>query len=369
MSKIKFSKKIEQIPLKVFNILENSKIPQVKFRSRIMKNIVKNQATNIWELGEIKTKKSAKNVPGSISLIRYIELSNLLKNLYNKNKTVTLREVYYISENWKVGKFNTQPESDKAIEELEVYSECIREEFCVRAEPRGTIAGPILIREKLRNMDGTTAKYRKIHCQKDVGRLGYTLPSMIQDFEILECSANFVLAVETAGMYARLLEDNFDVKYNCVLVSLRGQPSRMAKLVIKQLAQKHGLKVAVFTDCDPWSHRILAALKYGSIKTSHLSNKLATPGVIYIGVLPTDITKYKLRGEPLKKSDKLALSEILKDPRFNSDFWREQIQHLLDLGVKSEQQALLKYGFKYVSTVYLPEKLKQHGIIKTTSES
>lgn len=355
--------KISSIPLKIVDKLLRSEIPEISIRARTPNNITKNQITQVWNLGNITSVKSAKNVPGSISLIRYVELANLLSKLKKDGKTVTLREVYYLSENFKIGKFNTQPESDRVIEELEVYLNKIREEFRVRAQPRGNIAGPLIIRQKLRVTAGQPVKYRLIDCQKDVGRLGYSLPSMIEDFEIVSCDAKFVLAIETAGMYSRLLEDNFDKKYGAILVSLRGQPSRMCKLVINQLAKKFKLRVAVFTDGDPWSMRILAAIKYGSIKTSHLSERLVTPEVSYIGVLPTDITQYNLRGEPLKKSDKMALSEILKDKRFDNNFWRSQIQHMLTIGLKSEQQALLKYGFKYVSDTYLPKKLKEFGII------
>ena len=47
----------------------------------------------------------------------------------------------------------------------------------------------------------------------------------------------------------------------------------------------------------------------------------------------------------------------LSDPRFRDGWWQEQIQLMLDMGKKAEQQSLAKYGLDFVTDTYLPEKL------------
>ena len=51
------------------------------------------------------------------------------------------------------------------------------------------------------------------------------------------------------------------------------------------------------------------------------------------------------------------------DPRFKDEFWVSEIQAMLDMKKKAEQQALAKYGLDYVTDRYLPEKLTDMGIL------
>ncbi len=122
------------------------------------------------------------------------------------------------------------------------------------------------------------------------------------------------------------------------------------------------LPVIVFTDGDPWSFRIFASVAYGAIKTAHISEYLATPTAEYIGITASDITNYDLPTDKLTDMDVRALNAELKDPRFNDDFWRGEIETMLKLNKKAEQQALAKYGLDYVTDKYLPDKLTNMGV-------
>jgi len=53
----------------------------------------------------------------------------------------------------------------------------------------------------------------------------------------------------------------------------------------------------------------------------------------------------------------------MTDPRFNDEFWRNEIQAMLQINKKAEQQALAKYGLDYVTDTYLPEKLGPLGLM------
>ncbi len=73
----------------------------------------------------------------------------------------------------------------------------------------------------------------------------------------------------------------------------------------------------------------------------------------------SDILNYDLPTDKLNDKDIAALNAELKDPRFNSEMWRDEIETMLRIGKKAEQQALAKYGLNYVTSTYLPEKLSQ----------
>ncbi|MCJ2563897.1 MAG: DNA topoisomerase VI, partial [Candidatus Thermoplasmatota archaeon] len=52
------------------------------------------------------------------------------------------------------------------------------------------------------------------------------------------------------------------------------------------------------------------------------------------------------------------------DPRFKDRFWKDEIELMLKIKKKAEQQALAKYGLDFATDTYLPEKLTQLGLLK-----
>ena len=173
-----------------------------------------------------------------------------------------------------------------------------------------------------------------------------------------------VIAIETGGMYARLIENGFDEKYQAILVHLKGQPARSTRRVLNRLSSEFDLPITVFTDGDPWSYRIFASIAYGAIKSAHISEILVTPSARFIGVQPSDIRDYDLPSDTLTEQDIAALKAELTDPRFAGDYWREQINLQLTLNLKSEQQAFAARGLDFVTDEYLPSRLSDMGVIR-----
>ena len=228
----------------------------------------------------------------------------------------------------------------------------------MRPEESGaTIMGPLHLREQTRRGE------REIHCQKDVGEGGYQIPNNPDTIDFLDHDADFILCVETGGMRDRLVENGFDDEYNTVVVHLKGQPARATRRITRRLHDELDLPVTVFTDGDPWSYRIFGSVAYGSIKSAHLSDYLATPDAQFIGIQPEDIVEYDLPTDPLSDSDVNALESELEDPRFQSDYWTEQIELQLDIEKKSEQQSLASHGLDFVTETYLPERLDEMGVL------
>ncbi len=342
----------------IYEQMKEGKIPEIRITTRTKQNIEFREDSEVWVYGDRKSVRSAKSVKGAYQLLRMVYVIGFLKEQLRQNKSSTLRELYYVSENWGLAKFNEQLESDRLIEDLEILTGFQRESFNVRPEEDGaTVLGPIRIREKTRRGE------RVIHCQDDVGEGGYQIPTNVDNLEFLDCDAKFVIAIETGGMRDRLVENGFDEKFDAIIVHLKGQPARSTRRLLRRLNTELNLPVVVFTDGDPWSYRIFASVAYGSIKSAHLSEYLATPSAKFVGIRPSDIVKYDLPSDKLTEEDIRALNSILSDPRFSDDFWQREVKLQLDLGRKSEQQALAKYGLDFVTDTYLPERLSEMGIL------
>lgn len=333
-------------------------IPHLSLPSRTRGNIEYSIKDDVWVYGDQETHRSVKTIRGAKSLLKTVYLAELLiKEHLRNNRGSTLREIYYISEGWDIAKFHEQAESDRLIEDLEIVTGLHREDFHIRPEEDGAaVFGPLRLREQTRRGE------REIHCQEDVGEAGYQIPFNVDNIQFLKHDARMVMAIESGGMYARLIENGFDEEYKCILVHIKGQPARSTRRIIKRLNAELSLPVVVFTDGDPWSYRIFASLAYGAIKSAHLSEHLVTPTAKFVGVQPTDIVDYNLSTDKLTDQDMHALRSELTDPRFNTDYWKKQIQLQIDLKKKAEQQAFAGKGLDYVTKTYLPERLSELGI-------
>ena len=60
---------------------------------------------------------------------------------------------------------------------------------------------------------------------------------------------------------------------------------------------------------------------------------------------------------------KVRVGHELEDPRFQTEYWREQIELQLDIDKKAEQQALASRGLDFVTDTYLPERLAEMGVL------
>jgi DNA topoisomerase-6 subunit A len=343
-----------------YDQFDEGDVPRMQVPTRTKTNIEYDEDKNVWVYGDKTSTRTAKSVRGAQKLLKAAYTIEFLVQQIDEERSSTLRELYYLSESWDLdeAQFSGQDESNSLVEDLEIVSGATREDFHMRPEESGaTVMGPLLLREQTRRGE------REIHCQKDVGEGGYQIPNNPDTIEFLDNDADFVLAVETGGMRDRLVENGFDEEYNSLIVHLKGQPARATRRITKRLHDELDLPVVVFTDGDPWSYRIYGSVAYGSIKSAHLSEYLATPAADFVGIRPEDIVDYDLPTDPLSDSDVNALESELEDPRFQTDFWEEQIELQLDIEKKSEQQSLASRGLDFVTDTYLPERLDEMGVV------
>lgn len=351
-----------EIANSIYDQLSAGKVPKMVIPLRTKSNIKFDPKLAVWKYGKAVGARSAKKTKGAQMLLRTMFVLEFIEDMIAQNKSSTLREMYYISEGWGKGKFSSQDESNLLAEDLEIVTKCMREDFKLRPEENGaSVIGDLVLTETDRK-----GKVKKINCQDDVGDSGYGIPYNVEKdkIKLVESDAKFVLAIETGGMFDRLVENGFTEGAGALLVHLKGQPARSTRRFIKRLNEEMNLPVVAFTDGDPWSFRIYASLAFGAIKTAHISEYLATPTAEFVGITASDIVNYELPTDKLTDMDIRALNAELKDPRFNDEFWRGEIETMLQLNKKAEQQALAKYGLDYVTDTYLPEKLTELGLMK-----
>jgi DNA topoisomerase-6 subunit A len=221
-------------------------------------------------------------------------------------------------------------------------------------EHSGSVSGPLVVIDR-----DSTGRVSRIDCTS-FGSGAYSVPSSVEELEF-ETSADFVLLIETGGMFQRLQSHRFWERANCILVDMGGVPTRAVRRFARRLADEQGLPVYAFVDCDPYGiANIYRTLKVGSGSAAHINKFFCVPTAHFLGVTPQDIVDYRLPTHPLKDVDvKRARDALKNDPFFDSHpQWRRAIEQLLQMGVRAEQQALAMWGLNYVIDEYLPRKLE-----------
>jgi len=334
--------------------------PTMSLPVRTKKNIQFDKRLGVYKYGRKRTVRDASSLGSARQLLRALHIIEFIEEMIDNGKSSTLREMYYISEGWGNGKFGSQNESNNLAEDLEIVTRCLREDFRLRPEEDGSrIIGNMTFNELNRR-----GEWMRINARDDVGDSGYGVPYNVEaeKIELVEHDVDFIMAIETGGMFDRLVENGFDEDFRAGLIHLKGQPARSTRRIIKRMNEEWDLPVVVFLDGDPWSFRIYASIAYGAIKTAHISEYLATPSADYLGITADDIGAYDLPSDDLSAKDIEALKAELTDPRFSDGRWQQWIKDMLEMGKKAEQQSLAKYGLDYVTDEYLPEKLKQLGL-------
>jgi len=331
------------------------KKPTMKFPVRSLTNVRYQPDRGFFEMAG-RRKERALTVNTVKTFAQTLRMIALSKELVENDDIATKREAYYVSKNWEEARFNEQPESDTVMDDVEAFFSVNREQLgFIPEEKGGDVAGRLIVVDH----DRDTGKTLRIDCTK-FGSGAYSIPITVEHLQF-ETKADFILVIETAGMFQRLVKHNYWKGANCILVSMGGVPTRACRRFIRRLADIQKIPVYVFVDGDPYGiSNIYRTLKVGSGNAAHLNEFFCVPQARFLGITPQDIIDYKLPTHPLKDVDvKRARDAIKHDPfiRHHKE-WVKGMEQLLERGVRAEQQALAKHGLNYVIDTYLPEKLK-----------
>ncbi|MFN2352771.1 MAG: hypothetical protein ABR497_12585 [Kiritimatiellia bacterium] len=224
------------------------------------------------------------------------------------------------------------------------------------------MTGPLVVIDR----HPATGKPIRIDCEQ-LGTGAWSIPSQVEHLRF-ESKAKFILAIETASLFQRLVHHRFYETARCILISMSGVPSRACRRFIRRLADDRHLPVLVFTDGDPYGYcNIYRTLKVGSGQAAHINQFFCVPQAHYLGVTPQDIKDYRLEDatHPLEATDIKRARDALKNDPFirHHREWQAALKLMLEMGVRVEQQAFAKHGLNFVLEEYLPEKLKKNKFL------
>src|ERR671930_329703 len=302
---------------------------------------------------------STKKIP---TFTQYIVMASAIRRLLDEEMESTIRGMYYatlstVGDDKNKQKFwNSQENSDDAIKAVELLTNVPREEFSVTSKPKGMISGPITLR-----VGGDI-----IDCNLGSRATSQLIPTKIRDVEIIDVKANFVMVVEKDTVLNNIRKSGFIQKYNAILLTGSGEPDRATRMMVKTLNEEWKKPVVIFADADPWGLGIALRYKIGSESLSYDSKRLVTPNARVLGMLFSDIYEYNIpEVARLDASDEdiNRANDMKKNPWFQDKKWQKELNLFLQKKEKCELDAFFKHGFKYLAETYLPQKLRQVGLI------
>jgi DNA topoisomerase-6 subunit A len=357
----KTAQKIENLADAVLRTVKGGENPFVEIPIRALSNVSFNQRKRLIELGKQRQKRYFFNVSMAKKFMQTFLVSDACKELIESGKTTSIRDLYYITKHTigatRQNTFEEQDESDPIIEDLEVALDALREELHLFASRKGSMVGPITIRDS-----GDTIDLRRM------GSGGWAVPSIVEEnvIQFVRHEAKYILLIEKDAVWTRFNEDKFWKREKCIILQGGGQPPRGVRRLVQRLHHELKLPVYVLVDNDPWGFYIFSVMKQGSINLAYESMRMAVPDARFVGLSSFDKDKYKLPSNVAIKMDDGDVSrakQMLAYPWFAAKQWQGEIQEMLRSGVKFELEALSRRGISFITEEYLPRKLRDRDWI------
>ena len=351
------AQKIEKLAESVVRSVKGGKNPFVEIPIRSLANVKFNEKRRLVELGSQRQKRYFFNVSMAKKFMQTFLVSDACKELVESGKTTSIRDLYYITKHTigdtRQNTFEEQDESDPIIEDLEVALDALREELHLFASRKGSMVGPITIRDT-----GDTIDLRRM------GSGGWDVPSIVEAnvIEFVRHEAKYVLLIEKDAVWTRFNEDKFWKRERCVILQGGGQPPRGVRRLVQRLHSELKLPVYVLVDNDPWGFYIYSVMKQGSINLAYESMRMAVPDARFIGLSSFDKDEYELPANVAIKmddGDNARAKQMLAYPWFQAKQWQREISEMVRSGVKFELEALSRRGISFITEEYLPRKLRE----------
>jgi DNA topoisomerase-6 subunit A len=349
--------KIEKLAESVLKATRSGKNPFVEIPIRSLANVKWSERRRLIELGSQRQKRYFFNVSMAKKFMQTFLVSEACKELIDSGKTTSIRDLYYMTKHalgdTKQNTFEEQEESDPIIEDLEVAVDSLREELHLFATGRGSMVGPLTIRDS-----GDTIDLRRM------GSGGWSVPSIVEEHvvQLGKSEAKYVLLVEKDAVWKRFNEDKFWQREKCIIITGQGQPPRGVRRLVQRMHSELKLPVYVLVDNDPWGFYIYSVLKQGSINLAYESMRMAVPDARFIGLSSFDKLTYKLPSNvaiKMNDQDNARAKQMLSYPWFQAKQWQQEIQEMVRSGVKFELEALSRRGISFITEEYLPRKLEE----------
>lgn len=354
--------KIERLAQSALRTVKAGENPALEIRIRALSNVSFNEKRRIIELGDKTQSREFFNTAMARKFMQTFLVADKCRELIEADKTVTIRQMYYLSKHTVAGSsentFEDQGESDPIIEDLEVGIDALREELHLYANKKGLVAGPLVVNDAGDEINLTR-----------MGRGGWGIPSIAEPdvLKFVSCKAEYVLLVEKVAVWQRLNEDRFWQKNNCILMTSEGQAARGIRRLLQRFATELKLPVYVLVDNDPWGLYIYSVLKQGSINLAFESMRMAVPNVRFLGMSSFDYKKFaltnavqiKLNDEDIKRAHQMKAY-----PWFQDKKWQREIDELLHNKFKMEVDGFLTKSVTFIAEEYIPKKLRDRDYLQ-----
>lgn len=349
--------KLERLASAVAEVAKKRRDPYLEVPSRSLSNSNYNRRKRLIEMGRKTNRRELFNLNQARAYMQTILVGSGCSRLIRQGKSTSIRGMYYMLkhniEGTKENTFEDQSESDTIIEDLEVITGAMREELHLYAEPRGNLAGPLVVIDGGNELDASK-----------MGAAGYPIPSIVEPDRVKfkRCDAKFILHVEKGTVWQRFNEDKFWQKHNCIVSHGAGQPARGVRRMLYRLHSEYKLPVYCLLDNDPWGYYIYSVIKQGSINLAFESMRMAIPDAKFIGLRSGDYERCGLKQDvkiKLDDKDKKRAKQIASYPWFSEKkHWQVEIKQMLTNDFKLEVEALISRDISYVTEKYVPERLR-----------
>ncbi|XP_048034659.1 meiotic recombination protein SPO11 isoform X6 [Megalobrama amblycephala] len=181
-------------------------------------------------------------------------------------------------------------------------------------------------------------------------------------------SAKFVLIVEKDATFQRLLDDDFCTRLSpCIIITGKGMPDVNSRLMVRKLWDALHIPVFALVDADPHGIEIMCVYKYGSLSMAFEAHSLTVPSVLWLGLLPSDIQRYRVPKEtiiPFSQADEKKINSLRNRTYITCQpAWEREVEMMQRLKQKAEIQSLASIAPHFLTRVYLPNKLRYGGWI------
>ena len=347
---------ISKLASQVVTQINQAKNPTLMVPSRSLANAYFDPKKRIIQLGKETTARSFFNASMAKKFMQTFLVADACRELIESMKTTSIRDLYYMTKHslgeTKINTFDDQEESDPIIEDLEVTMMALREELHLAASKRGSMVGPITIRDRGDDID-----------LRRMGSGGWAIPSIVEPdvVQFLKTEAKYVLLIEKDAVWSRFNEDRFWQRDKCIIIQGQGQPPRGVRRLVQRLNQELKLPVYVLVDNDPWGFYIYSVVKQGSINLAYESMRMAVPDARFIGLSSFDAQKYGIPDNisiKMTDEDVARAKQMLTYDWFQEVRWKREINEMVSTGRKYEIEALSRRGISFITEEYLPRKLR-----------
>ncbi|TXT55155.1 MAG: hypothetical protein BAJATHORv1_40064 [Candidatus Thorarchaeota archaeon] len=321
--------------------------PAFEIPKRSSSNIVWDEIRDLLLLGMDTVSRPYHSLGSVVDATRTARVMEIVFQLLESNLHATKREVFYSD----VNLFRDQKYSDRILEDVASMLHTTRDSIHVVASARGSAMGRVVIRDGGDLIDLTK-----------MGTGGWAITPFLDQVEIVESDAEYILLSEKDAAVMRLAEAKYWNREPCIVLTGKGSGDIATRAFLKKLVKELEIPAFALVDSDPYGHYIYSVFLRGSKRLSYESPFIATPELKLLGVLSRDLDEYSIPKAvriPMEATDIKRVKDMIDEPFVKSNKeWVKDLKLMLKIKEKAEIQAFASHSFSYLTDEYIPTKLE-----------